>query len=157
MLCILNYVLLCVIIFLSKAKEMVNKLMKRTKDYDNVFSTLKYRHKRLFISVINEIFGKNYPIDTNIDILPTDGVLTGDEITSGEKNIEEFDSDCLIKLGGDVYLLKCQSYDDDSMAIRIAEYARRHDPDEYACIFTWRRPRANISKRYLPSLWQQGN
>ena len=32
-------------------------------------------------------------------------------------------SDFVIKIGKEVYLLECQSYDDGSMAIRIAEYA----------------------------------
>ena len=52
---------------------------KKTSDYDNVFKTMKSKHKRLVISVINDIFGN------------------------------------------EIYLLECQSYDDGSMAIRIAE------------------------------------
>ncbi len=55
------------------------KMPKKTSDYDNVFKTMKSKHKRLFISVINDIFGN------------------------------------------EIYLLECQSYDDGSMAIRIAE------------------------------------
>ncbi len=39
------------------------------------------------------------------------------------KEIEEQISDFLIKIGSEVYLLECRSYDDGSMAIRIAEYA----------------------------------
>lgn len=35
-------------------------MQKRTSDYDNVFKTMKSKHKRLFISVINDIFWKNY-------------------------------------------------------------------------------------------------
>ena len=97
--------------------------MKHTHDYDNVFKTMKHRHKRLFISVINETFGKNYPLDSEIEVLPSEGYLTEEETQTGEKNIEEQISDFLIKIGNDVFLLECQSYDDDSMAIRIAEYA----------------------------------
>ena len=97
--------------------------MKHTHDYDNVFKTMKHRHKRLFISVINETFGKNYPLDSAIEVLPSEGYLTEEETQTGEKNIEEQISDFLIKIGNDVFLIECQSYDDDSMAIRIAEYA----------------------------------
>ena len=97
--------------------------MKHTPDYDNVFKTMKHRHKRLFISVINETFGKTYPLDSKIEVLPSEGYLTEEETQTGEKNIEEQISDFLIKIGNDVFLLECQSYDDDSMAIRIAEYA----------------------------------
>ena len=41
----------------------------------------------------------------------------------GSKEIEEQISDFLMKIESKVYLLECQSYDDGSMAIRIAEYA----------------------------------
>ncbi len=37
--------------------------MKKTPDYDNVFKTMKMKHKRLFIPVINDVFGKYYPIN----------------------------------------------------------------------------------------------
>lgn len=45
------------------------------------------------------------------------------ETPDGSREIEEQISDFLIRIGGEVYLLECQSYDDGSMAIRIAEYA----------------------------------
>ena len=97
--------------------------MKRTHDYDNVMKTLKTKHKRLFISVINEAFGRHYPLDAKIESLPTEGYLTEEETGTGEKKIEEQVSDFLIRLGNEVFLLEIQAYDDDSMAIRIAEYA----------------------------------
>ena len=49
--------------------------------------------------------------------------MTESETADGSKEIEEQISDFLIKIGSEVYLLECQSYDDGSMAIRIAEYA----------------------------------
>jgi hypothetical protein len=98
-------------------------MQKRTPDYDNVFKTLKSKHKRLFISVINDTFGKDYPLDTKVETLPTEGYLTENETADGRKEIEEQVSDFLIKIGKEIYLLECQSYDDGSMAIRIAEYA----------------------------------
>ncbi|MCI8938488.1 MAG: hypothetical protein HFH12_00615 [Dorea sp.] len=98
-------------------------MQKKTPDYDNVFKTMKSKHKRLFISVINDVFGKDYPLDTKVEILPSEGYLTESETADGSKEIEEQISDFLIKIGSEVYLLECQSYDDGSMAIRIAEYA----------------------------------
>ena len=97
--------------------------MKKAPDYDNVFKTMKMKHKRLFISVINDVFKKNYPTDMNVEILPSEGYLTENETPDGSKEVEEQISDFLIRIGSDVYLPECQSYDDGSMAIRIAEYA----------------------------------
>jgi hypothetical protein len=98
-------------------------MQKKTPDYDNVFKTMKSKHKRLFISVINETFGKNYPMDIKVEALPSEGYLTDSETTDGSKAIEEQISDFIIKIENEIYLLECQSYDDGSMAIRIAEYA----------------------------------
>ena len=98
-------------------------MQKKTPDYDNVFKTMKSKHKRLFISVINDTFGKNYAMDTKVEILSSEGYLTESETTDGSKDIEEQISDFVIKIEKEVYLLECQSYDDGSMAIRIAEYA----------------------------------
>ena len=52
-----------------------------------------------------------------------EGYLTESETVDGSKEIEEQISDFLIKIENEMYLLECQSYDDGSMAIRIAEYA----------------------------------
>lgn len=98
-------------------------MQKRTPDYDNVFKTMKSKHKRLFISVINDSFGKNYSMDAKVEALPSEGYLTESETADGRKDIEERISDFVIKIDNEIYLLECQSYDDGSMAIRIAEYA----------------------------------
>ncbi len=104
-------------------KERQDDMPKKTPDYDNVFKTMKMKHKRLFVSVINDVFGKDYPLDVKVDVLPSEGYLTENETADGSKEIEEQISDFLIKIRDEVYLLECQSYDDGSMAIRIAEYA----------------------------------
>lgn len=98
-------------------------MQKKTPDYDNVFKTMKSKHKRLFVSVINDVFDKNYPMDVNVETLPSEGYLTESETADGSRDIQEQISDFVIKIGSEVYLLECQSYDDGSMAIRIAEYA----------------------------------
>ena len=81
------------------------------------------RKSRLFIPVINETFGKNYPLDKESELLPAEGDFSEKETSTGEKKTEERIADFLLKIGNEVFLLECQSYDDDSMAIRIAEYA----------------------------------
>lgn len=58
-----------------------------------------------------------------MEILSSEGYLTEIETADGSKEIEEQVSDFLLRIGNEVYLLECQSYDDGSMAIRIAEYA----------------------------------
>ena len=59
-----------------------------------------------------------------MEVLPLEGYLTENETADGRKEIEEQISDFLIRrIKGEVYLPECQSYDDGSMAIRIAEYA----------------------------------
>lgn len=55
--------------------------------------------------------------------MPSEGYLAQNEAADGRRIIEEQISDFLIKIGREIYLLECQSYDDGSMAIRIAEYA----------------------------------
>lgn len=111
--------------FFQSGKQRRDKenMQKKTPDYDNVFKTMKSKHKRLFISVINDTFGKNYSMDVKVETLPSEGYLTESETTDGSKDIKEQISDFVIKIGKEVYLLECQSYDDGSMAIRIAEYA----------------------------------
>ena len=51
-------------------------MQKKTPDYDNVFKTMKMKHKRLFISVINDTFGKNYSMDAKVEILPSEVYMT---------------------------------------------------------------------------------
>jgi hypothetical protein len=62
-------------------------MKKKNRDYDSVFKTMKLRHKRLFISVINETFGEDYPMDAEIDALPAEGYLTEEETADGSKKI----------------------------------------------------------------------
>ena len=96
--------------------------MKHTHDFDSAFQSLKNRHKRLFIAVINEAFGKHYPLDSEVTILPDRNVFHNPEGSDTERNIEERENDFLLCVCGDYYLLECQAYDDDSMSLRLAEY-----------------------------------
>ena len=64
-------------------------MQKQTHDYDNVFKTMKSKHKRLFVAVINDIFGTCYPMEVRVDVLPSEGYLTESETADGRKEIEE--------------------------------------------------------------------
>jgi hypothetical protein len=91
-------------------------------DYDDVFKTIKSRHARLFIPVINEEFGTNYPLDASVEVLSSEGQFVLEE-KDGTADIAERTSDLFLRIDGTVYLVEVQSYKDGSMAIRIAEYA----------------------------------
>lgn len=62
-------------------------------------------------------------MDAKVEALASEGYLTESETADGSRKIEEQISDFLMKIGNEVYLLECQTYDDGSMAVRIAEYA----------------------------------
>ncbi len=49
-------------------RERKTRMQKKTPDYDNVFKTMKMKHKRLFVSVINDVFGRNYSKDVKEEI-----------------------------------------------------------------------------------------
>ena len=96
--------------------------MKQSHDYDATFQSLKSRHQRLFIAVINECFGKHYPLDSKVTTLPSRSTFHNPEKADSEGNLEERESDFLLCVCGDYYLLECQTYDDGSMSLRLAEY-----------------------------------
>lgn len=99
---------------------MKQTVTQKTNDLDDVFKLLKNNHTDLFISIINDSFGMHYTKEDKAVLLPTEGyILTGKEPPEIEKRFSDF----LLKLGGETYLIECQSYSDNTMAIRIAEYA----------------------------------
>ena len=97
--------------------------MRRQNDLDSVFKTLRSRYLRLFIPVINDIFGKDYPLDTPVIALSESGVLSDGQTADGEEQVRERVTDSAIRVGDESYILECQSYADGSLVIRIIEYA----------------------------------
>ncbi len=95
--------------------------MKKTRDYDNTFQTIKTKHKRLLIGIINDCFQKDYPMNAAIELLPARNQLVK-ENSEGQAGIEDRESDVVLKIENDYYLMEVQAYDDENMAIRIAEY-----------------------------------
>jgi hypothetical protein len=54
--------------------------------------------------------------------MSTDMFFTETDAKDGGKKLERRESDSVLKIENEYYVLECQSYDDDSMALRIAEY-----------------------------------
>ena len=95
--------------------------MKKSRDYDNTFQTIKKNHKRLLIAIINDAFHKDYPMDAPVDLLPAKSEFFT-QTKGGAATIEDRESDAILRIGNDYFILEVQAYDDDTMAIRIAEY-----------------------------------
>ena len=79
--------------------------MRRKHDYDATFQSIKNRHKRLFIAVINHAFKKHYPLDSEVTILPAKNVFHSPEKEDSEGKIEERENDFLLYICGDYYLI----------------------------------------------------
>ena len=90
--------------------------------FDDVFQSLKANHTKLFIPLLNYKFDKDYSLDEVFELLPTDEYITNINKSDSIPDVERKISDFIIKIRDDKYLLECQSYNDGSMALRIAEY-----------------------------------
>ncbi|MCR5754158.1 MAG: hypothetical protein K6G30_04990 [Acetatifactor sp.] len=49
--------------------------MKKTPDYDDVFKTMKTKHKELFVPLINELYGTSYSVKDAIELLSSEGYV----------------------------------------------------------------------------------
>lgn len=90
--------------------------------FDDVFQSLKSNHTKLFIPLINDRFNKDYSLNEAFELLPTDEYITAYSESDGTPEVNKRITDFIIKIRDDKYLLECQSYNDGSMALRIAEY-----------------------------------
>jgi hypothetical protein len=61
-------------------------------------------------------------MNAEITAMSTDMFFTETDAKEGGKKLERRESDSVLKIENEYYVLECQSYDDDSMALRIAEY-----------------------------------
>ena len=91
--------------------------------FDDVFQSLKSNHPRFFIPLINYKFQKNYSLNEAVELLPTDEYITEYSEENGKHDIEKRITDFIIKIRDEKYLIECQSYNDGSIALRIAEYS----------------------------------
>ena len=80
--------------------------------FDTVFRIIVQRMPQLLPAVINEIFHTDYAKDTPIEQIRNEQItLLGKIIT-----------DAVLRIGGHIYHLECQSTPDGTMAIRMVEY-----------------------------------
>lgn len=89
--------------------------------YDDVFRTMLIDCKKLVIPVINEVFGENYTGDEDV-------VFRQNEHFKNQQDgmLEKIITDSSFQIVGKTtkkYLFECQSTEDNSMLIRIFEYA----------------------------------
>jgi len=80
--------------------------------FDDVFRTIAQKMPFLLIPLINEVFGTNYSEDQEFEQLRNE-------------HYEKFGkviTDSIIKIGGHLYHIECQSKKDGSMALRMMEY-----------------------------------
>ena len=80
--------------------------------FDDVFRTETEKMPELTIPLINEVFGMNYPLDTEI--------IQGrnEHLTKSGKKI----TDSYIIIGEKRYHMECQSTEDSTMILRMIEY-----------------------------------
>ena len=80
--------------------------------FDDVFRTETEKMPELTIPLINEVFGTNYPLDTEI--------IQGrnEHLTKSGKKI----TDSYIIIGEKRYHMECQSTEDSTMILRMIEY-----------------------------------
>ena len=97
--------------------------------FDDVFKSLKLKHTRLFIPVINEVFGRNYSLTEDIRVLSSEipGISFDPEGSlkkgvAGTKQSVIY-SDCLLGISDTAYMIEEQSGTDGSMSVRMFQYA----------------------------------
>ena len=80
--------------------------------FDDTFKTIIEKMPELVIPMVNEVFGKSYSYKEKITKLAT-------EHKRGEGSIL---ADSVFSICSCIYHLECQSYNDSTMALRMAEY-----------------------------------
>ena len=110
----------------TKALEGVNT------PYDDAFRTMVNDCTRLLIPVINEVFGKHYNGNEEIVFHANEHFLNQQD-GSEDKRITD-SSFSIIAEKEERYLLECQSRPDNSMLVRIFEYATQIALDEGAIV-----------------------
>ena len=80
--------------------------------FDDAFRTMQQKMPWLLIPIINDAFGKNYPLDTEVKRLPE----------RYETLVSKRIVDSCSLIGNRVYHLEAQSHKDGTMILRILEY-----------------------------------
>ena len=87
--------------------------------FDDTFKTLCKKSKSLLIPLLNEVFSKEYSLETKFELLADEQYYVPDKDTAkGKSKI----TDSCIKIFDDIYHFECQCRNDGTMIIRMVEY-----------------------------------
>ena len=90
------------------------KYLKKQKGtvYDDVFRTMAQKMPWLFVALINEVFGTNYPDDVKLIQLRNEFIEENGKVVT----------DSIFRIEDKTFHIECQSNPDGTMAIRMFEY-----------------------------------
>ena len=80
--------------------------------FDDVYRTIVSRMPQFIIPVINDAFGTRYPANVEFEQLKNEFYTKDGKIVT----------DSVFLIRGRIYHIECQSYPDNTMAIRMFEY-----------------------------------
>ena len=87
-------------------------IKKHNTDFDDVFRTIVEKMPQLVIALINEVFKTKYQNDVEFMQLRNEHMEEEGKIVT----------DSIFVIGSKTYHIECQSFDDDTMALRMIEY-----------------------------------
>ena len=106
---------------------MAKKRAPQSTIFDDVYRTMAQKLPTLFLPLINEMFGCDYPLSISSE------QLRNEHFSRGKKRI----TDSLFRLADTTYHIECQSTEDGTMLLRMFEYdfqialeAAQDTPDE---------------------------
>lgn len=109
----------------SKAMRHYKKINQNqnlgTKLWDNIIKDITLRMTKQLVPLINEVFKRNYLLDTEI-ILLNDKLPITRTASDANNNAFRYTDILLLINGTDLYHLECQINNDSHMAIRMVEY-----------------------------------
>ena len=113
------------VVWLSNKKDYKNNNDYNTEativintPYDDAFRTMIQDCQKLLIPLINLVFKKHYSSEAEIDLHHNEYFIQIKGVAE-KKNI----TDSFFTIDGDTYIFECQSTADDTMIVRIFEYA----------------------------------
>ncbi len=96
--------------------------IENEKTYDAVFWTSIVKLKRYFAPLVNEVFGEHFSENAEVTYKPMKNV-----VQASDKSLSKREMDALAEIVEDgvrkLYHFECQTWPDNTIALRIAEYA----------------------------------
>ena len=89
--------------------------------WDEILKRQIEKYPELLFPLVREIFGKEYPENTEIQFLSTEYVVEKVH-GQGQKLLESVRSDLLVRIGDDLYHMECQMERGGNIAVRMLEY-----------------------------------